>query len=184
MDPAEHVIEAFPTIESIEDRSLREGVMTAWMTAMAENDVDDLYGVPWYPPIQADLDLPDETLVPHVNEVVEAATGLANTFAGRAGLDLDRDVLLAAAIVHDVSKLYEFDGRDPTATGELLGHPHYGIHVTAAAGLPVEVQHALAAHSPNTAVAPATIEAEILLRADQVAASAIKLGGVDDLRDA
>ncbi len=184
MAPAEHVIEAFPEIESIEDRSLREGVLTAWTTAMAETGVDDLYGVPWYPPIQTDLDLQDERLVPHVNEVIEAATGLADTVAARAALDLDRDVLLAAAIVHDVSKLYEFDGLDPTAVGELLGHPHYGIHVTAAAGLPVEIQHALAAHSPNTAVEPATIEAEILLRADQVAASAIKLGGVEDLRDA
>lgn len=184
MDGADHVIEAFPAIESIEDETLLQGVLTAWTTAMAETGVDDLHGVPWYPPIQTELGIPDETLVPHVNEVVEAVTGLADTLSGRADLDLDRDVLLAAAIVHDVSKLYEFDGDEPTAVGELLIHPHYGIHVAAAAGLPVEVQHAVAAHSPNTAVEPATIEAEILLRADQVAASAIAARGVADLRDA
>lgn len=184
MDRTDRVIEALPSIESIADESLREGVLTAWSTAMADNGIDDLEGIHWYPPMQAALAIPDETLVPHVREVVAAAVGLADVFEGRPGLDLDRDVVLAGALVHDVSKLYEFDGDEPTEIDELLGHPHFGIHVAAQAGLPVEVQHAVAAHSPNTAIAPATIEAEIVCRADEVAASAIKLRGVDDLREA
>lgn len=171
-------------VESIEDDGLREGVLAAWTTAMADVGIDDLDGVPWYPPVQAELDLPDETLVPHVREVTRAAIGLTDVFEGRADLDLDRDIVIAAALVHDVSKLYEYDGEQPTAIGTLLDHPHYGIHVTAAAGLPVEVQHAVVTHSPNTAIDPATIEAEIVYRADLVAASAIKLRGVDDLRQA
>ena len=184
MDRTERVIEAFPEIESIEDEALREGVLTAWTTAMADNDIHDLAGLHWYPPVQTALDLPDETLVPHVREVVAAAMGLVDVIEDRRGLDLDRATVLAAALLHDVSKLYEFDGDEPTAVEELLGHPHYGIHVAAAAGLPVEVQHAVAAHSSNTAIEPATIEAEIVCRADEVAASAIKLRGVDDLREA
>jgi HD superfamily phosphodiesterase len=184
MDRTDQVVEAFPSIKSIADESLSEGVMAAWTTAMADNEVDDLEAIHWYPPMQAELGIPDETLVPHVREVVEAATGLADVFEGRRGLDLDRDVVLAGALVHDVSKLYEYDGDEPTEIDELLGHPHFGIHVAAAAGLPVDVQHVLAAHSRNTAIEPATIEAEIVCRADEVAASAIKLRGVDDLREA
>jgi len=184
MDRTDRVIEAFPSIESIEDESLREGVLTAWTTAMADNGIDDLEGIHWYPPMQAALAIPDETLVPHVREVVAAAMGLADVFEGRMALDLERDIVLAGALTHDVSKLYEFDGDEPTEIDEFLGHPHFGIHVAAQAGLPVEVQHAVAAHSPNTAIEPATIEAEIVCRADEVAASAIKLRGVDDLREA
>ena len=111
-------------------------------------------------------------------------------------LDISMDVLLAGALVHDASKLYEYgatgDDAEPgevddagkTAIGRLLGHPHYGVHVAAAAGLPVEVQHLVLAHSPRSAVEPATMEAEIVTRVDRAAAAAIRSRGLDDLREA
>ena len=67
--------------------------------------------------------------------------------------------------------------------GRLLGHPHYGVHLAAEAGLPVAVQHVVLAHSHRTAVEPATLEAEIVRRVDEVAAAAVRRRAVDDLRD-
>lgn len=174
---------AFLRIDAIEDDELRAGVVDAWTTALAETD-DDLADIPWLPPEQERLGLPDETLVDHVNDVVELALGAAETLRSRREVDLSLDVLLAGALVHDVSKLYEFDDDGTTEIGDLLGHPHFGVHPVAAAGLPPAVQHVVLAHTPRTSVEPATLEAELVRLADEMAAAAIRLRALDDLREA
>jgi HD superfamily phosphodiesterase len=99
-------------------------------------------------------------------------------------VDLDTDLLLAGALVHDVSKLAEFDGMDATPTYDLLGHPYWGVYVVASAGLSVELAHVVLSHTSRTNVEPAFLEAELVRRADEAAASAIRLEYIDDLRDA
>ncbi|MFA1611496.1 HD domain-containing protein [Halobellus rubicundus] len=175
---------AFPELDAIEDPDLRAGVVDAWATAMAENGVSDLASVPWLPPTQRELSLDGEYLVDHVRDVAAGAIGLAETLLDRRGdaLAIDTDVLVAGALVHDVSKLAEFDGMDDTAVYDLLGHPYYGVHVVARSGLPVELAHIVLSHTSRTAVEPATIEAEIIRRVDEVAASAIRWRATDDLR--
>lgn len=77
MDRYEAIERAFPELATIENSDLRKNVREAWATAMAENSIDDLETVPWFPPVQRDLDLPDERLVPHVRDVTQAALALA-----------------------------------------------------------------------------------------------------------
>ena len=180
---ADQLADAFPSIERIEDDDLRAGVREAWATAMAENGIDSLESLPWYPPAQRKLDLPDETFVEHVRDVVAGALAFGEMLIEHRDADLDLDRLLAGALVHDISKLYEFDGMESTRIEELLGHPHYGVHVTAAAGLPVEVTHMVLSHTSRTAVEPATLEAVVLRRADEAAAAAIRWEATDDLRE-
>lgn len=175
---------AFPELDRIEDDALREGVLRAWATAMEESGVDDLADVPWFPPVQRDLGIDDEYLVDHVRDVTAGAVAFAETLADRRGPTFSTDLVVAGALVHDVSKLAEFDGHEETAVGDLLGHPYYGVHVVAAAGLPVELQHVVLSHTARTTVEPATLEAEIVSHADAVAASAIRLRALSDLRDA
>ena len=64
----------------------------------------------------------DEYLVPHVRDVTVCAADIAETLAERRGADVSLDTVVAGALVHDVSKLHEFDGMDETAVGDLLGH--------------------------------------------------------------
>mgnify|MGYP000645747791 CR=1 FL=1 len=173
---------AFPELTAIADDDLRDGVVAAWTTAMTEHDVDDLTAVPWFPPAQRSLELDDEYLVDHVRDVTACAVGLAETLAERREVDLSLDTVVAGALVHDVSKLAEFDGMTETAVGDLLGHPHYGVHVVARAGLPVALAHVVLSHTSRTTVEPATLEAAIVRRADEVAAAAIRSRATDDLR--
>lgn len=178
----------FPEIETIEDGTLRAGVAAAWRTAAEENglEIADLASVPWFPPGQRELGLAAEeaTLVDHVRDVTACAVGLADACSSRPSLpEPDLDTVVAGALVHDVSKLYEFDGMEPTAIGELLGHPYFGIVVAARAELPVELLHVVLAHSHRTAVDPATLEATIVRRADEVAADGIRAAELEDLRD-
>jgi HD superfamily phosphodiesterase len=178
----ETVRAAFPELEAVEDDDLRAGVVRAWATAMAENGVDDLAAVPWLPPTQRELGLEEARLVDHVRDVTECALALAETLADRRALALSLDTVVAGALVHDVSKLAEFDGMEPTPVYDLLGHPYYGVHVVARAGLPVELAHIVLSHTPRTTVEPATLEAELVRRADEAAAAAIRSEAVDDRR--
>ncbi|MFC6835004.1 HD domain-containing protein [Halomarina ordinaria] len=174
---------AFPELAAIEDEHLREGVREAWTRAMADTGVEDLGAVPWFPPVQRRLDLPDATLVDHVRDVTAGALALAEALVER-GYDLSLDTVLAGALVHDVSKLYEFDGMADTEIERLLGHPHYGVAVVDRAGLPVEMAHIVLSHTSRTTVDPATLAASVVKLADEAAAAALRLRAVDDLRDA
>lgn len=174
---------AFPELDHIEDDDLRDGVVEAWATAMADAGVDDLDDIPWYPPAQRELGIDDERLVDHVRDVAAGVVALAGVLAERRDPDIDLDVLVAGALVHDVSKVAEFDGMAETPVGDLLGHPHYGVHLVARVGLPVEVAHVLLAHTALTNVDPATIEAELVRRVDEAAANTIRASVLDDLGD-
>lgn len=177
------VLAAFPELAAIDDPELRERVRDCWSRACAANGVDDLDEVPWFPPAQTELGIEGETLVGHVRDVVACARALADALADSRGTDVDRDRLVAGALVHDVSKLYEFEGMAATTTGDLLGHPYYGVHCVAAAGLPVEYAHVVLSHTSRTSVEPAFLEAELVRRADEAAAAAIRATALDDLRD-
>lgn len=183
MGHTEAVIDAFPEVELIEDAALREGVIEAWSMAIADNDVSDIDAEPWYPPVQLKIGLEDATLVGHVRDVTQCALGLADALEDRDNSGFSRDLVIAGALVHDVSKLYEFHGTETTDIGSFLVHPHFGLHVVTAAGLPLSIQHIVISHSPQTGVEPATLEAEIVSNADEVAASSLVLNAVDDLRD-
>lgn len=170
----------FPALEAIEDDDLRTGVRDAWATACADAGIETtaaLADVPWFPPIQQDRNI-EASLVEHVRDVTRGAVALAE--AVRA--PVDEDLLRAGALVHDVSKLAEFDGMATTRTYDLLGHPHYGVHVVAAANLPVELQHIVLSHTDRTSVNPATLEAALVRRADEAAAATLRWRGTTDLR--
>ena len=188
MDAAD-VEDVFPEVRSITDETLRGGVAAAWTSACADAGIgtpEELRAVPWFPPSERRLGIPEgeETLVAHVRDVTALSVDMAETLEDRRDAGVDRDLLLAGALVHDVSKLAEFDGHHPTPVGDLLGHPYWGVHVVASAGLPVELAHVVLSHTHRTNVEPAFVEAELVSRADRAAANAIRAAYVDDLRDA
>ena len=178
----EQIRRAFPALEAIQDETLRAGVVEAWRLGATEGGVTDLAAVPWLPPTQRELDIEDEPLVDHVRDVTALATTLAETLVDRRTVALSLDTVVAGALVHDVSKLAEFDGMNETDVYTLLGHPYYGVHVVARAGLPVDIAHIVLSHTGRTAVDPATIEAALVRRADEVAAAAIRWQATEDLR--
>jgi hypothetical protein len=180
---ADAVRDACPELALIEDEALRSGVLDAWTTAMAAGGVTDLEAVPWLPPTQRDLGIDDATLVGHVRDVTQIAVDAAETLRERRDAAIDLDTLVAGALVHDVSKLVEFDGMASTPVADLLGHPYYGVHLVAQADLPVELAHVVLSHTSRTSVEPATLEAVLVRRADEVASAAIRDRALADHRE-
>jgi 3'-5' exoribonuclease len=92
---------------------------------------------------------------------------------------LRSDLLVAAALLHDVGRLRELDRGPlflPTAEGKLLGHVHLGLRLVeeraqgVSAGVLAELLHSIAVH--HDARAARTAEASVLYHANQLDAVA------------
>ncbi|MGH3050008.1 MAG: HD domain-containing protein [Gaiellaceae bacterium] len=86
---------------------------------------------------------------------------------------LRADLLLAAALVHDVGRTRELGPApvfQPTEEGRLLGHVHLGLRLLEELGAPAELLHAVSCH--HDARAARTAEAAVLYHANQLDAVA------------
>jgi 3'-5' exoribonuclease len=86
---------------------------------------------------------------------------------------LRADLLLAAALVHDVGRTRELGpapGFRPTDDGALLGHVHLGLRMLEEVGAPAELLHAVAVHHDLRSAR--TAEAAALYHANQLDAVA------------
>lgn len=99
----EAIRRAFPGIDGIERTDLREGVARVWTRALRDGNFETPDDIPF------SAELPDCSLPTHVNWVLGAALGLADLLETRAGPAIDRDLLIAAVLLHDVGKAFEYE---------------------------------------------------------------------------
>ncbi len=140
-----------PEIEWISDIELREKVIETWLDGLDRGG--------WQP---EDLERMPFTLVKkvsanfaqHVRSVTRICVAVCDTFDDiyhGVDLKLDRDLLLAGALLHDVGKLVEMEEADGTfrksADGKLVRHAFSGVALADAHGLPAAVQHIIGTHS-------------------------------------
>src|SRR5262249_9473476 len=84
---------------------------------------------------------------------------------------VDKDVLIAGALLADVGKMLEFD-KDAKGNvikgqfGEMLRHPFSGVALCYKHGIPPEVMHIIATHSHEGDKVERTIESWIFHQAD------------------
>ena len=167
------VEEMFPELAEIEDDELREGVIQVWVTAMEENPNADPRTMPWG---AYHDDIHDELQLDHVRQVTQHAISIADTMLlHRPDLDLNPDVVVAAGLLHDVSKLYEMTGtgKEFSEIGKLIPHPVMVNYLFHTHGIPVALQRIVLAHTHQTAVQPRTIEGQIIKLADILALEAL-----------
>ena len=124
-----------------------------------------------YPAVPAD----STSSYPHVVHnrwVVKIAAALADITREIHGITLNRDYLLAAALLMDGSKLVKYEVSDGniqrSPIGQQLPHGTYGAHVALEVGLPMEIVHMILAHTPESTVPPQTKKGKALLFLDQV----------------
>lgn len=164
--------EQLPAIREIANPDLRASVRQTWAWAVAASDFASLGVVPWWPPHERRIG--EQSLVDHVRAVTDCAIAVADALAPLIGPDnaIRRDDVVAGALLHDVSKVFEITDGQLNATHDLLPHPHLGVFVLRRNGHSEHLQHVVLAHSDRSAVEPRTIEAEIVSRADALAVDA------------
>lgn len=166
----EAVRELWPELEWIEDPELRGQVTETWVRAFDRSPLepDDLNEIPFT------LLVPNcpATFMEHKRCVVHVARKAAESmqeFLGRA-LKIDKDVVIAGAILADVGKLLEYEMRDGAAVqsdrGKALRHPFTGVALAIECGVPDSVCHIIAAHAAEGDLVRRSTEAFIVHHAD------------------
>lgn len=164
------VEELFPELALLGDPALRTAIIEIWQELWALSDYDRLIDVP----VSVKIDYPQ---LKHARGVVASAIAVADVWEREHGTKLDRDVLIAGALLIDVSKLVETrrdsDGEiGYTELGKALPHATYAAHAALNKGVRMDVIHCILSHSPNGGKAPQTVEAQILDWLDQADISA------------
>jgi putative nucleotidyltransferase with HDIG domain len=154
-DVRQGVIASLPEVNLIQDARLRDGVIDAWALCLSQSSfwrIEEIpaSGNPDSPPMRRG------TQADHIRGVTRIALGILDGMEAVLGpLEVDRDLLVAAALCHDVGKPYEFDPdnqarwkANPAAAGHpSIRHSVYGVHIALTVGLPEEVAHVAGAHS-------------------------------------
>lgn len=177
----------FPEIDWIEDDKLRQSVIDIWLEVAAEcawerfEDVPKSFGKEDY-----------RGLVGHIRGVTQMAVALAETANELHGTPFDKDMLVAAGLLHDVSKPVECepDPDRPESNGKVkpmrksklganIQHAVYATHKIFAKGLPVELAHLVVTHTHKSNVRTPTFEGACLFYADYADSDAnlIPVGG-------
>lgn len=132
-----------PEIKEIRDKELREKVKKVWEYAIEVGGWKDfpLNKIPFTLLIPTQRDL-----ITHTRMVTKMAIAV-----GRTRGDVDMDLLIAGAILHDVGKLLEYELKDGKVVkseyGKRIRHPVSGAMLAEKFDLPWKVSHIIASHS-------------------------------------
>jgi len=163
-----------PEVEEIRNPELAAKVVEAWALALASSSFNAIAEIePSGNPGVNTLKRGSQT--DHIRGVTRMAMALADQLSGLlSDLRIDRDIVIAGGLCHDVGKPWEFDpenrrrweGKPRRAGLPSIRHPAYGVHVCLTVGLPEEVAHCAAAHSGEGELLVRSLENTIVHHAD------------------
>ena len=150
------VYKSIPQINDIKDGELRDKCAKAWAFALQINGYRHIEDMPGAAMPEATAK-GDQSM--HIRVVARLALHVYDDLceAYQTDFGLDRDLLIACGLMHDVGKPYEFSpenrerwGKDTKVAGlPAIRHPAYGVYIGFCAELPEEVIHVIANHSPE-----------------------------------
>jgi putative nucleotidyltransferase with HDIG domain len=168
------IAEELPEVAEIADPELRRGVIEAWALALARSSYRSIRDIPPSGnPGSMTLIRGDQT--DHIRGVTRLAMRMAEEMGAlNPEMSINRDIIIAGGLCHDVGKPWEFDPENrrrweasPRATGlPSIRHPGYGLHLCFLAGLPEEVAHIAGAHSGEGELLVRSLECTIVHLAD------------------
>jgi putative nucleotidyltransferase with HDIG domain len=170
------VLEDLPELAQIAHEELRAKCVEAWAHALAESAFQRITDIPG----EANpgmFRLKRGTQAEHLRGVTRIALAIADDFATSfPEARIDRDIVIAGGLLHDVGKAWEFDPEnrarwtaDPSQAGSpSLRHPVYGAHLCILVGLPEEIVHIALSHSLEGENLTRSLEGLIVHRADHL----------------
>ena len=180
------VREELPEVEEISDSDLRGKVVEAWATALDRSSFGAISEIK--PSGNPDTrPLKRGTQADHIRGVTRLAMAMADEMnAMFPELKIDRDILIAGGLCHDVGKPWEFDPENqarwqawPREAGwPSIRHPGYGIHICLSVGLPEAVAHIAGGHSGEGELLVRSLENTIVNHADHAFWRILDAGGL------
>ena len=168
------ILEDLPEIEFISDAGLRAATVEAWALALSKSSFDRVRDIPGEanPGVMVMRRGGQDF---HLRGVTRLALASVDYFADvYPEAVIDRDIIIAGGLCHDVGKAWECDPEnqqrwkaDPSLVGHpSLRHPVYGAYICLTAGLPESVAHIAACHSPEGDNVKRSLECIIVHEAD------------------
>jgi putative nucleotidyltransferase with HDIG domain len=160
----------FPLIDRISNSSLLARTVSCWEEAIRKGGwtKKDLHRIPFT--LLKSENTP--SIVVHTNGVAESALAMGEAMGRVYGdkIEIDLDILISGAILHDVGKILEYTAKDEgyakSKYGKLVRHPISGAALAEAVGLPPGVVHIIATHSYEGDKTPRTVESVLVHHAD------------------
>lgn len=145
------LLDLIPEFNEIQDSTLRKRVIAVWEEAIQIGgwSAEDLQSMP-YTLLVEKVDI---TFPQHVSVVCRLCIAMENVLVEAYGdrYSIDRDTLIAGALLADVGKLIEFrevDGEYQWASMyQYLRHPFTGVGLCFKHEIPEPVMHIIATHS-------------------------------------
>jgi putative nucleotidyltransferase with HDIG domain len=176
------ILSLLPQFQEIKDKDLRQKTLEIWIRAMEKGgwSVEDLLAMPFTLLIENT----PVNIIEHTRAVtlcsINIADILLSEYKGRVAIN--RDYLIAGALLHDVGKLFEYSRENgvfiKSREGKLLRHPISGAAFAAGFDIRPEILHIIAAHSKEGDGARRTVEAFIVNHADFVNFDALRVEGL------
>ena len=140
-----------PEFNEIKDNDLRQRTLAVWEEALVIGgwSLDELSKIP-FTLLAENVEISFPEHVSTVCKLCIAMEGvLRNAYGDRYGID--RDTLIAGALLADVGKLIEFRKKDGgyewASMYQYLRHPFTGVGLSFKHGIPEAVMHIIATHS-------------------------------------
>ncbi len=175
----------FPELDEINSEDLRNKVEKSLEKAitLGEWTEDDFKYIPatlLIPELISDDQVAQISLVDHIRAVTQMCISTYDTYV-KLGLGdkLNRDELIAGALLHDVGKFTEYE-RDSsgkiiqTEEGNRIRHPAMGLEIVSEFNLPIVVRQAIVFHSKEGDKINRLPEVDIIHRVDFLCFSPIK----------
>lgn len=170
------VLADLPELAEIQHEELRAKCIEAWAYALSESSFHRVADLPGEGnPGMFPLKRGNQTA--HLRGVTQVALSIADHFTTAfPEARIDRDIVLAGGLVHDVGKPWEFDEEnrrrwegDASQAGlPSLRHSVYGAHICITVGLPEEIAHIALGHSFEGDSIVRSLECLIVHRADSL----------------
>jgi putative nucleotidyltransferase with HDIG domain len=165
------LLELMPEFDLIQGEELKEKTIQVWLAAMERSG--------WTPDSLAEMPFTllinpcPASYIEHIRAVTLTAYRAAELFGEIYGerVPIDMDLLLSGGLLHDIGKLLEYEDREDGVTvqtdyGKLMRHPFSGAALAYEFGLPMEVQHMIAAHAGEGDKVKRSPEATLINKAD------------------
>ncbi|HHM24474.1 MAG TPA: HD domain-containing protein [Bacteroidetes bacterium] len=167
----EELLSMIPEFNEIQDAELREKAIAVWEEAMAYRNwtPEELASIP-FTLLAENVKI---TFLEHVRTVCRMCIAVDKVLTEAYGdrkTPVNRDYLVAGALLADVGKLYEYDKKDgkivKSKHGQYLRHPFTSVGLCFRHDVPEEVMHIAAVHSREGEGFKRSPEAIILHHAD------------------
>ena len=172
----ERYLRQFPLLGKIENRSWLEAACRIW---------DGFeQSCSWEDTEQAMLNINPVkgTLADYIRAIMSISYESAKILSSVYSLDIDFDILLLSAFLHDTSKLVEYektaDGYRKSYIGEIYQHGFLSAHSALNENLPEEVVSNIICHTPQSNHKICTIEGMIIAFADKMITSSKEIAGL------